>query len=226
MNQTVQAILRDFNPGKNPYFRALEDRSFERGDFVETQVQFYNAVVHIHRPMRTLANRTPSDRNREKILANIQDELGHGNAQDSHEQTFLCFLNRIANLSETEVRKKPVWAELRAFNQQIDHACAHQDYRFSAALLGMIEHLFSDVSTRIGKHLIQEQWMSPENLIHYNTHAVLDVQHAQDFYDVALPDWAQEADLIPRGLQQGAQLLDNLYRDLYRHRQQRNPACL
>jgi len=222
MNQTVQAILEDFDPGKNPYFRALEDRSFERMDFVETQVQFFNAVVHIHRPMHTLATRTPPDRQREKILANINDELGNGQPEDSHEKTFLCFLNRIDNLSETDIRRRPVWDELRTFNQAIDHACTREDYRFAAALLGMVEHLFADISARIARHIIQEQWMSPNALVHYNTHAILDVQHAQDFYDVALPDWTQEEGLITQGLRQGAQLLDGLYRDLYEHRHRRD----
>lgn len=225
MNPIVQAILQDFDPGKNPYFKALEDGSFQRVDFVETQAQFYHAVVHIHQPMRILANRTPTDRNREKILSNIQDELGNGNVQESHEQTFLCFLKRIANLSEVDVRQGPVWAELRRFNQQIDHACTHKDYRFACALFGMIEHLFSDISTRIATHIIQQRWMSSKDLIHYNTHAVLDVQHAQDFYDVALPDWPGEKALITQGLQHGAQLLDDLYRELYRNRQQRSTGC-
>ena len=221
MKQEIHAILQEFDPGKNPYFIALTDGSFQRSDFTETQVQFFNAVAHIHRPMSVLAHRTPPERHRKKILANIQDELGHGDHTQSHEQTFLRFLKHFDQLTEADIRQRPVWPELEAFNEQLDHACHQNDYRSASAALGMIEHLFADISARIGNHLIHNDWLPADQLIHYSIHAELDVQHAQDFYDVGFPDWPNKQTVIRDGLRQGAQLLDGLYRDLHEHRRRR-----
>ena len=225
MTQEIHDILREFHPGNNPYFSALTDCSFQRSDFAETQVQFFNAVIHIHHPMSRLAHRTPPGRKREKILANIQDELGHGDHTQSHEQTFLRFLKHFDRLTENEIRQRPVWPELQAFNAQLDHVCQQQDYQSASATLGMIEHLFADISARIGNHLIRTGWLPVDKLTHYSTHAELDVQHAQDFYDVASPDWPHKKTIIRNGLMQGAQLLDELYRDLYRYRTRRLRSC-
>ena len=44
MDALIRRILEEGGYADNPYFAALKDGSFEKDDFVETQVQFYFAV--------------------------------------------------------------------------------------------------------------------------------------------------------------------------------------
>ena len=56
MKQLLVAILDDCGYRANPYFSALRDGSFARDDFLETQIQFYFAVVFFSRPMAALGS--------------------------------------------------------------------------------------------------------------------------------------------------------------------------
>ena len=55
----IRRILEESGYADNPYFAALNDGSFEKDDFVETQVQFYFAVDFFSRPMAAVAARIP-----------------------------------------------------------------------------------------------------------------------------------------------------------------------
>ena len=87
-----------------------------------------------------------------------------------------------------------------------------------AAVLGIIEQMFADISMRIGRGSVQRGFISEGEMIHYNLHERLDVRHAADFFRIAavgfdVDDSARRA--VLDGLRLGAFLFDRLYRDLF-----------
>jgi len=221
MQSTIQAILEALKADPNPYFDALLTGEMTREDFIETQVQFFSPVMHFHHPMRKLAARIPPDRNRDLVLKNVSDELGNDDPSQSHENTFLRFLNQMDNLSEETVRSRPSWDDVKAFNASVDRACTERDYRHGAAFMGMMELMFSQISGHLGRSILRAGWLREEELVHYTTHEALDIQHAQDFFSVVEADWETLPEIITAGLEEGAACLDGLYRDLYTNRKRR-----
>ena len=84
INDMVEAVLARVPYRENPYFTALHDGSFEREDFIETQIQFYMAVIFFSRPMAAVAARIPSAERRVEVVRNIWEEHGEGHARGGH----------------------------------------------------------------------------------------------------------------------------------------------
>jgi pyrroloquinoline quinone (PQQ) biosynthesis protein C len=221
MKKHIRTILEGLEANPNPFFEALRADSMSKEDFVETQAQFFHNVKHFHRPMRALADRIPRDRNRNLILQNVADELGNGDASQSHENTFIRFLNRLDGLSEHTIRNRFIWPEVSAFNSTVDRACNKEDYRYGAAFMGMVERIFAPLSGQIGSAVLRQGWLDQQALVHYSTHEFLDIQHADDFFSVAAPDWESDSETIIAGLEEGAVSMDKLYRSLFHNRKQR-----
>src|SRR5437016_3110478 len=115
MRSYIAALKVRLAPLENPYFRALRDGSLSREDFVETQIQFLNAVAFFSRPMAVLAARLPRPDVRLDLLDNVHDEHGHGNLSLCHERTFLALLE-LFGITHDETDRRVLWPEVRAFN--------------------------------------------------------------------------------------------------------------
>jgi pyrroloquinoline-quinone synthase len=214
MNTRIQRICAAVAIDQNPYFRALRDGHFSRADFVATQAQFFFAVRFFNRPMSTLAARIPHDPQRLKIIRNVWEEHGEGSLALSHPQTFLDLLQRLGT-NPVEVMKQQIWPEVDQFNLTLAGVCAMEATPAGAATLGIIEHLFVDISGWIAQAMIDNQWLSEADLTHYSLHKTLDERHSQDFFDIAEPDLVTHSDDIERGLRLGACAFDTLYRGLF-----------
>ena len=221
MIEWIHQCIDDLECHENPFFKAFATDTWERSDFAETQVQFFWAVRHFHRPMNELADRIPIHRNRSGIEQNVRDELGKNDSILSHEASFLLFLKRLYNLDEKEVRVRPIWPEVLAFNAALDQVCGQRHFAEAAAFMGVIELMFADFSNQIGSGVIQKNWLSTADLVHYNVHEKLDIEHAEDFFTVALPDWHERRDAIKASVIEGATVFDDLFRHLHIHRTQR-----
>jgi len=224
LQRLIDEIVADVAAANNPYFRALQSGDLTKDDFVETQVQFYSAVVFFSRPMAALAAKIPTPDLRVEVVRNVWEEHGEGNPGRMHARTFATFLERLAGIGLADIEARTVWPEVRLFNTALAGACVLEDYRVGAAMLGMIERTFCEQSAWIGRAVVARGWLRPEELVHYTVHEVLDVRHAQDFFDVVRPSWnagAEHRDTIEQGLRLGAVTFDRLWEDLYRHRARR-----
>lgn len=223
MRDYIAALKARCAVDQNPYFTALRDGSFSREDFVETQVQFLFAVVFFSRPMAVLAGRLPRPEQRLALLENVSDEHGEGNLSLSHERTFLALLARLG-VSPEDVDARALWPEVRAFNTVLGGVCMADDTYTGLATLGIIEDLFAGISARLGRAILDRGWLSPGELVHYATHEVLDVSHAEGFYRVIEGPWAahpRHAYQIAQGLELGAYAFLRMYEDLHRARARR-----
>ncbi|HYH99067.1 iron-containing redox enzyme family protein [Hyalangium sp.] len=223
MRDSLQRLKARVAPLESPYLRALSDGSFEQEDFVETQIQFLHAVVYFSRPIAVLAARLPSAEQRLSLLENVHDEHGGGDLSGSHERTFLTLLARLG-VSIPEIDRRAQWPEVRAFNSTLLGVCAHDDVPTALAMLGVIEELFSGISARMGRSIVERGWLREEELTHYPTHEVLDLSHAEGFYRWIEPLTSADpraAYQVEQGLELGAYIFLRLYEDLFRARKRR-----
>jgi len=223
MRSKIKSIKARYDLANHPYFKSLEDGTFSKEDFVETQIQFLFAVVFFSRPMTTLAARLPRPEMRLSVLENVSDEHGEGNLSLSHEKTFLELLARL-NLTMEDIERRALWPEVRAFNTTLTGVCMVDDVWTGVAALGIIEDLFSGISERLGKAIVERGWVAEADLIHYATHQELDVEHADDFYQIIEPLWGEHpryAYQIEQGLELGAYIFLQMYESLYRSRARR-----
>lgn len=221
----VTEVLDQSGYRENPYFTALASGSFEREDFLETQIQFFFAVVFFNRPMAAVAAKIPTAKQRVEVLRNVWEEHGEGNASLMHGETFLELLNRMGKIEKADVDRRALWPEVRAFNTALVGACVNDEFLVGVAVLGIIERMFVDISQWIGRGIVDRGFLSADRMIHYKLHETLDVKHSQDFFDILEPRFeSSEEDryYISQGLWLGAYIFDRLYRDLHRARCRRS----
>lgn len=219
----VDRVLSQWDWRQQPYFMALSDGSFERADFIETQVQFLWAVTFFSRPMAFLAGKIPHATQRVAVLHNVWEEHGEGNVSFSHSATFRELLARLDGLDEAAINARVLWPEVRSFNAALVGTCLLDEWRVGAATLGIIERMFQEISGHIGRSILAHGWLSPAQLIHYNVHETLDVRHADDFFTLLGANLRDPADLyyIEQGLMQGASAFLSLYAGLWQGRTRR-----
>jgi len=224
LNNLIEQVLKDTNYSENPYFKNLRDKTFEKEDFIETQIQFFYAVIFFSRPLAALAAKIPTPELRLEILRNAWEEHGEGSLAQGHGTTFLEFLKRIGSVTEEDVHLRGLSADVRIFNTTLSGVSVLDDFIIAVGTLGIIERMFSDISARIGQGVTENGWLAAGDMIHYALHQELDVKHSEDFFkilDLPFKKSAENRYLIEQGLRLGATLFNNLYLGLWTRRKTR-----
>jgi pyrroloquinoline-quinone synthase len=167
-------------------------------------------------PAVGLLSGLPDPETRMDILHNLVEEHGDFQTEQSHPNTFRCFLRSI-NANADTVTTLSVWPAVRAFNAALHGVCAFAEPEVGACCLGEIELAFAGVSAAIGQAVAKRGWVRREELVHYQLHAEIDTRHAEEFFAVAEPVWdnARQRVLVEQGLELGAHSFDRLYRELH-----------
>ncbi len=224
LSALVDQVLRDTPYRENPYFTALHSGDFRKDDFVETQIQFYFAVVFFGRPMAAVAAKIPSAKLRKEVLRNVWEEHGEGHDDLTHGSTFLTLLQRLGGVTEADVDSRALWPEVRLFNTMLTGACVMDEYLVGVGVMGMIERMFAEISSILGAGIVSRGWLTQGQLVHYNLHKDLDVRHSEDFFAVLAEPFERDAEsryFIEQGLRLGAFGFHRFYEDLYRARARR-----
>lgn len=224
LKNLIEEVLTDTNYAENPYFVNLRRKTFEKEDFIETQIQFFYAVIFFSRPMAALAAKIPAPELRLEVLRNIWEEHGEGRLAQAHGKTFLEFLKRLGGVTEEQVYLRGLSADVRIFNTTLSGAAVLDDFIIAVGMLGIIERMFSDISAWIGQSVVANGWLAENEMIHYALHQELDIKHSDDFFEIIEPMFAKSAEnryLIEQGLRLGATLFNNMYLGLWNRRQTR-----
>ena len=223
ITEKIDSILSELNYKNNPYFQSLADGTFDKDDFIETQIQFYFAVTFFSRPMAALAAKIPLPHMRLEVVRNVWEEHGEGNLKKAHAHTFEELLKRLGNINLSDIDKRSLWPEIRIFNTTLSGVCVLDDYMTGVGTLGIIEQMFSDISSIIGKEIVKNKWLSEDQLIHYNLHEKLDEKHAWDFFSIVEKAYENQEHryYIEQGMWMGATLFNALYAGLFEHRKRR-----
>jgi len=224
LDQLIEKVLTETAYRENPYFVNLKNGNFEKADFVETQIQFYYAVIFFSRPMAALAAKIPSPELRLEVLRNVWEEHGSGQLAHGHGRTFLEFLRRLDGITPEEVQLRALWPEIRIFNTALSGVSVLDDFLVGVAATGIIERMFSDISAWLGEAVISRGWLSKSELVHYRLHEQLDIKHSDDFFEILKKPYSR-SELnryhIEQGLRFGATLFNDLYLGLWRSRKHR-----
>lgn len=224
LTECVNQTLKTINYNKNPYFEAFRNQTFQKEDFLETQIQFFFAVAFFSRPMSALAGKIPETSLRLNIVRNVFEEHGEGKPSGFHENTFKTLLSRLG-ITELEISKRTLWPEVRSFNTLLTGACVMDSYLVGVAVLGIIERMFSEISGWIGQGIVQNGWLQQDQMIHYSLHEKLDILHAEEFFEIIEKPW-QENEMnryfIRQGLLMGAYAFNQLYKGLYEAKARRD----
>jgi pyrroloquinoline-quinone synthase len=202
---------------ENPYLQALRDGSMTLERFRRTQEQFFFAVTFFPRPMAALIGRIPDPRLRLDILHNLVEEHGEFREQGFHHNTFQQFLRSIGSDPAT-LDEMTLWPALRAFNLVLISTCVHDEIEVGVGCMGTIEYAFAAISAVIGQAVVERGWVPRDQLVHYKLHAEIDERHAEEFFAVIEPAWAdgRRRYFIEQGIELGAYAFDRLYRDMLR----------
>lgn len=224
LHQLIDKVLAETDYQNNPYFTNLLAGKFEKEDFVETQIQFYYAVIFFSRPMAALAAKIPSPELRLEVIRNVWEEHGEGNLSAAHGSTFIELLMRLNGVDLDQVHHRGLWPEIRIFNTTLMGVTVLDDFVIGVAAMGMIERMFSDISGWIGQGIVKSGWLSDESMIHYKLHQALDIKHSDDFFNIIAKAYNTSDEYkyqIEQGLRLGACLFNDMYAGLWRSRKLR-----
>ena len=208
----AQQTWADLNLFKSPYFSSLLNGKMTKEHFIHTQKAFYHAVSYFSRPMCLLASRINSTSARMELIENIYEEHGEMDPESFHENTFKKWLQRLQSGSEIDLPLAPC---IDSFNSALIGVCQADPVEKGICCLGIIEYMFSHISKTIAESVVQLNWISHQNLIHYNLHADLDVKHAQDLFEIVnkLPN--SNLNTCLEGIRLGSFIFARLFDDLF-----------
>jgi pyrroloquinoline-quinone synthase len=211
----AKQVLKSIGIFKNPYFESLRNGSMPLDVFQRSQEQFFFAVTFFPRPMAALVGRIPDPKARLDILHNLVEEHGEFVEAAFHHTTFQQFLRTLGSNPE-KLDCMPVAPALRAFNSVLSCACALDELEVGVACMGIIEFAFAPISHLIGQAVVERGWIKPNELVHYALHAEIDERHAEEFFAVIETHWDRpdRRYYIDQGLELGAYIFDQLYRNL------------
>lgn len=204
-------LIAALAPAEHPYFADLRAGRMARAGFVRGQLQFRFAVEQFARPMLVLAARLPMGPAHAALLANVADEQG-GDGAPSHRETFRDLLMRL-DVSPARIDATVAGPAVRRFNATLMGVAGHEPPAMGLAMLGIIEELFARFSGWIGDAIVANGWLPAGRVVHYATHEVLDVEHAESFYAPIAAQWPDPA--IEAGLTVGAEAFMALYSALH-----------
>jgi S-adenosylmethionine-diacylglycerol 3-amino-3-carboxypropyl transferase len=207
-------ILQEIPVMEGSFFRDLP--TMDKDLFKHVQAQFFFAVDYFSRPMAALVARLPLHKDRIDIIHNIVEEHGDFSIESYHSTTFKRFLSTIDISAEHMLNLAPSPA-VTMFNYALMGASVHEDLLIAIACNGIIEYAFADISACIAHHVVECGWVDAENLVHYNLHADIDKQHAEEFFTIIEPYMSnlEQREKVIFGLRLGAYIFHRLYEDLY-----------
>lgn len=212
MNDQIAAILAESDFRKNAFFTDLASGEMSFDQFYETQEQFYHAVVHFTKPLSLIAAALPDYESRVKIVKNLWEEHGEGNMSATHGATFTKLLSRLSG--NADVKIPAAKSAARNFNSALDRICQEEDFLRSVAVVGMVERMFADISSAIGSAIVNRGWLPMDKVVHYTLHQELDYIHAEDFFSIIRPFYAENRAVIDGSLRDGNRIFLDLYTGL------------
>ncbi len=206
---------KDLNLFSQRYFSTLSQKQMPLGAFLRSQEAFFFAVRCFSRSLSILASRIEVPKARLKLVENIYEEHGEMDLDASHEATFKTWLSRLNGGKKYCSVYLNLLPCVDAFNLTLFGACQFEVVEKGLACLGTIEYMFSFISKFIAESVVTNGWLREEELIHYNLHADLDIQHSKDLFDALDKIKGANLDKAKEGVALGVFIFSRLYQDLY-----------
>jgi len=214
LDHAVRQVATSYDFHRHPYLCWMQQDSTSRKAFCQSQIPFRFAVESFSQALAAVLARMPILEERLPLVNNVAEEHGHGDHLRSHKFTFRQYLQALG--ASADDLTSPSTIPVMAFNQSILTYGLTQPAEAGAALLGMIEYLYVDISGAIAQTLYQRQWTAPGSQSHYAVHEKLDVEHARELLTLAELGWHESRSRaqVAQGLLLGAYYFWRLYGDL------------
>ena len=215
MDDFISAIIKNSPIEDQPYFRSLLNQTMDKEQFIKSQVSILDAVEFFSRPMLMISSRLNTYEDRMVIIRNILDEHGNGELAKNHGKTYRQYLRGLG-VSEKKLNLRKKHKEVIKFNKTIMECARRASTLTSIAMMGIIEHRYSTISSIIVQAILDREWIEKDTLSHYSTHEDLDVEHSKDFYGIISFRWKniEAKEKIKKGLLLGNATIINLYNKL------------
>ena len=215
MERFISSLIEKSPIEEQPYFRSLLNQKMGESQFIQSQVIILDAVEFFSRPMFAISSKIETYNERSIILENILEEHGNGDTRNSHGSTYRKYLSALG-ASEKEIETRKTHSATRVFNKTLMDCAQKRSIMTSVAMMGIIEHRYSTISSIIVRTILEKKWLTKDSLAHYSTHENLDVEHAQGFYGIIRPGWEKvdQKEKIKRGLLLGNSAILTLYNSL------------
>jgi pyrroloquinoline-quinone synthase len=178
--------------------------------FIKTQIPFKDAVDNWSKILGKMITKVPSYKERIVLIKNLWDEHGNGNLEESHVITFQKFINSLSDseIEPSENAKRSVFT----FNHYLNYCCNHESWIFSIAVLGIIEYVYVDISSKIHDYI--SLFIDKDKINHYSCHEVLDKTHSHELFEILVPYLEQYKNEIFAGFAYGICKFDELYQGM------------
>ena len=215
MKNFISKLIKSSPIRSQPFFMSLLNGTMDKESFKETQISILDAVEFFSRPMFIISSKLDSYEDRYYIIRNILDEHGNGQIEKAHGNTFRQYLFSLGATEKQIKNRKPNQAAVK-YNNTLMECSLNSSIMKSIAMMGIIEERYSKISATIVKEILKKKWVSKDNLYHYSLHEELDVEHANDFYNIVKGGWKDinSKEEIKKGLSLGNSMILSLYNDI------------
>lgn len=221
MMETIASEYDLVSSKHNQYAEWLINNATQQ-EFLTTQRHFRYAVENFGAVLAGVLSKMPQlTKERMSVAENVAEEHGHNNLSNTHKETFLTFLKSM-NTENLPLDLRNISIPAESFNQSVGNFVSTHSYYEAAAMVGMIEYLYINMSDLIAKKVNSDNWDSLCEQTHYDVHAVLDIEHARELFEVCESLWNIEEEHGSGIIQQqiitaatlGAVYFTRLYKDL------------
>ena len=149
------------------------------------------------------------------ILENILDEHGNGDINNSHAETYKNYLLNLG-VKEKDINETLSHSAVSNFYSIIEDTIKGDSIETAIAMFGIIEDRYTEISATIATSLVNNNWLSEDQLTHYKTHKELDIYHAELFYKLVRPKWVEETsrENIIKGIKLGNAIIFDMFNNL------------
>ncbi len=214
LKQVTDQMFREEQIENHPLFKALGNNEFDLEQTKQIALQIYHVVLYFPRFLAAILTNMPDYKMRMPLVENLFEEHGKMNVTYVHSETYKEFLKGIG-LSEQEIHESKPIIPVIAYNRAITDLCLHYPYLEGLAALGVIEEIVARVSPIVGLYAKKNYGSENKSLVHFTDHEILDVQHANEIYEVVAMEYeGQHKEAIDRGLHLGMYYHSRLYTDI------------
>lgn len=199
---------------EHPLFVEMMDGKLTNEQHKEIALQIYHVVLYFPRFLSAILTNMSDFRMRMPLVENLFEEHGKMKEKYVHSETYKTFLKGIG-ITEFEINESKPSIPVIAYNRAITDLCLHYHYLEGLAALGVIEEIVARVSPFVGHYAKQTYGSDNKSLVHFTDHEVLDVQHANEIYEVVAQCYeGDQKQIIERGLQLGMYYHTRMYTDI------------
>lgn len=209
LQAAVEQVAEIYEFQWHPYFIWMRSVGVGPRQFIASQIPFQYAVESFAQAFVRLNDRLQTRGTEFAGNADVQSIATHPSKLAFH-RCLSCLEPRVDRSGVCPI-------EVAAANRAVVNHCLTMPIESGAALLGMIEYLYVDVSATISQIVQHRGWVHPDSDFYCMIHAALEIDTTRDLLTLANTAWAdpQVRPQIAQSLILGAQYLWALYDGLY-----------